>query len=103
MPAFPGTVQGFLLFEVMEALVAIGYAANILQFVDSICHVLKVGRQLRRRGMADSTLDLERAARFLENQVVKLRAQQGAGTGSEETEEVRIDDTSNFLHADGDM
>jgi hypothetical protein len=72
----------------MEALVAVGFAANILQFVDYICHVLNVGKQLRRRGMTDSNLDLERAAKILENQVVKIRSQQGTGTGLDETDKV---------------
>jgi hypothetical protein len=72
----------------MEALVAVGFAANILQFVDYICHVLNVGKQLRRQGMTDSNLDLERAAKILENQVVKIRSQQGTSTGLDETDKV---------------
>lgn len=67
---------------------AVGFAANILQFVDYICHVLNVGKQLRRHGTTNSNLNLERAARVLENQVVKIRSQQGAGTGLDETDEV---------------
>ena len=74
----------------MEALAAVSFAANILQFVDSICHVLKVGSQLRRRGMTDFNLDLERSTKFLEHQVARIRSQQGAVTGLGEADQVQI-------------
>jgi len=73
----------------MEALVAVGFAANILQFVDFVCHALDLGNQLRRQGMSDVTLDLEQSAKFLEHQVSRIRSQRGAATGLDVTDKVR--------------
>ena len=61
----------------MEALVAVGFAANILQFVDYTCYVLKIGKQLRRKGMSETTSDLEKSAESLQHQVDRIRSQQG--------------------------
>ena len=76
--------------ELTKALAAVGFAANILQFVDSVCHVLNVGRQLRRHGMTDFNWDLERSTKFLEHQVARIRSQQGAVTGLDEADQVQI-------------
>ena len=72
----------------MEALVAVGFAASILQFVDFVCHALDLGSQLRRQGMSDVTLDLEQSAKFLEHQVSRIRSQCGAATGMDVTDQV---------------
>jgi hypothetical protein len=61
----------------MEALAAVGFAANILQFVDSVSHVLKIGNQLRRNGMSDFNSDLERSTVVLQHQVDRIRIQCG--------------------------
>jgi len=71
----------------MEALAAVGFAANILQFVDGVCHVLKIGRQLRRNGMTDSNLNLEQSVKFLEHQITRIRSQQAIVTGSGQVEQ----------------
>ena len=74
----------------MEALVAVGFAANILQFVDSVCLVFNVGSQLRRHGMTDFNSDLERSTKFLEHQIARIRSQQGAVTGLDEADQVQF-------------
>ena len=76
--------------ELTKALAAVGFAANILQFVDSVCYVLDVGSQLRRHGMSDFNWDLERSTKFLEHQVARIRSQQGAVTGLDEADQVQI-------------
>ena len=72
----------------MEALTAVGFAANILQFVDSVSHVLKVGNQLRRNGMSDFNSDLERSATLLKHQVDQIRGLCGTA-GVDEVSQVR--------------
>lgn len=72
----------------MEALAAVGFAANILQFVDYVCHVVKVGRQMRRNKMPDCNLNLEKTAKVLEHQIAKIRSQQGGATGLKEADKV---------------
>ncbi len=72
----------------MEALAAVGFAANILQFVDSVSHVLKVGSQLRRNGMSDFNSDLERSTVLLQHQVDRIRMQCGAAHGVDEAGQV---------------
>jgi len=83
----------------MDALVAVGFAANILQFVDGTCYILKIGRQLRRNGMTDSNLSLEQSIRFFEHQVARIRSQQpAAAAGSDPAEQVRFIQTSVHLY-----
>lgn len=89
--------MGFLA-KMVDALAAIGFAANILQFVDYICHVLKVGRQLRRQGMVESNQDLEQTARLLEHQVARIRSQQGVETGLDESDQVSMHARNSLCH-----
>jgi hypothetical protein len=76
----------------MEALVAVGFAANILQFVDYVCSVVDIGNQLRRNGMTESNIDLERTTKTLEHQIARIRSQHGATSGVEEADQVRFVD-----------
>ena len=77
-----------LSFAAMEALVAVGFAANILNFVDFICHALKIGNQIRRNGMSDSNADLEKSITLLEHQMNKIRMQCGQTTSDTDVDEV---------------
>jgi len=72
----------------MDPLAALSFAANIAQFVDYVCHVLKVGKQIRRHGMAESTEELEQTAKLLEHQVARITALQGVDTGLEKPDKV---------------
>ncbi|TVY30238.1 hypothetical protein LHYA1_G000648 [Lachnellula hyalina] len=60
----------------MEALVAVGFAANILQFVDYVSHLLNIGSQLRRQGISDFNSDLERSATLLKHQTLEQLAKE---------------------------
>jgi len=62
------------------ALAAIGLAANILQFIDWVSHVCQVGSQIRRNGMSDFNLELERTAQELEYQLQRIRPHSGTIT-----------------------
>ncbi|KAK0514638.1 hypothetical protein JMJ35_003255 [Cladonia borealis] len=61
----------------MEGLAAIGLAANILQFIDWTCHILDIGSQIRRQGISDLHMDLDRTAKELEYQIQRIRPQTG--------------------------
>jgi hypothetical protein len=73
----------------MEALVAVGFAANILQFVDYVSHLLNIGSQLRRQGISEFNSDLERSATLLEHQVTRIRFQCGTTAGSTAASQVK--------------
>ena len=61
----------------MEGLAAIGLAANILQFIDWTCHILNIGSQIRRHGISDFHMDLDRTAKELDYQIQRIRPQTG--------------------------
>ena len=72
----------------MEALVAVGFAANVLQFVDYICHTLKIGKQVWSNGMSDTGSDLECSTTLLEHQIERIRRQSGTASGVNEASQV---------------
>jgi len=74
----------------MDPLAAVGFAANILQFVDYVSHVLKIGKQIQRHGMVESNQDLEQTATLMEHQLARIRAQQGIDTGLDGPDKVRF-------------
>lgn len=58
----------------MEALAAVGLAANILQFVDYVCQVMEIRKQIRRNnGVLDWQQDIERSAVLLKNQAHRIQ------------------------------
>jgi hypothetical protein len=72
----------------MEALAAVGFAANILQFIDWIAHVLAIGSQIRRNGVTDFNLNLERTAKELRYQISRIRPQKGTTTSLSQNDQV---------------
>jgi hypothetical protein len=70
------------------ALAALGLAANILQFIDWISHVLDIGSQIRRNGMSDFQIGLEKTARELEHHVARISAPLGTATCRTEHDQV---------------
>ncbi|KAH9217801.1 hypothetical protein DL95DRAFT_92377 [Leptodontidium sp. 2 PMI_412] len=63
-----------------SALATIGLAANILQFIDWVSHVCDVGSQIRRNGMSDFNLDLDRTSAELKHQLQRIRPPPGTIT-----------------------
>jgi len=74
----------------MDPFTGIGLVANILQFVDYVCHVLKIGRQIRRDGLVESNQELEQTAKVLEHQVARILSDQEIETGLNESDKVRL-------------
>lgn len=74
----------------MDALAALGFAANIFQFVESVSHVLQIGNQLRRNGMSDGHTELERSASILQHQVDRIRIQCGTAASVDQAGKVSI-------------
>lgn len=72
------------------ALAAIGLAANILQFIDWVSHVCEVGSQIRRNGISDFNLSLERTVLELEHQLGRIHPPSGTITCATKAEEVCI-------------
>ena len=72
----------------MEGLAAISLAANILQFIDWTCHLLEIGSQVRRHGISDFHMDLDRTAKELEYQIQRIRPQTGLYGCVSENDEV---------------
>lgn len=52
---------------------AIGFAANILQFIDYVSHILKIGKQIKRTGMSDFKFTIQESAKFLTDQANRIR------------------------------
>lgn len=71
-----------------DALAAIGLAANILQFIDWVSHVCDVGSQIRRNGMSDFNLDLDRTSAELKHQLQRIRPPPGTITCATRAEQV---------------
>jgi hypothetical protein len=70
------------------ALAAIGLAANILQFIDWVSHICEVGSQIRRNGITDFNLSLERTVEELEHQLGRIHLPSGTITCATKAEEV---------------
>lgn len=73
-------------------LAAISLAANILQFIDWVSHVCQVGSQIRRNGISDFNLDLERTVDGLEHHLQRIRPPPGGLTCA-----TRADQVGGFL------
>ena len=58
----------------MEALVALGLAANVVQFVDFGCRLVSKSREIRRSGSLSQHVNLDLIANDLENLSGKLEA-----------------------------
>ena len=72
----------------MEPLVALAFAANILQFIDWISHVLDVGNQIRRDGISDFNMGLDRTANELTYQIQRIKPQREHLTCQNQTDQV---------------
>jgi hypothetical protein len=72
----------------MEPLEAIRFAVNIMQFVDSICHALDIGSQIRRSGIRESPLDLEESIKLLDHHSSIIQSQVGVVTGFDAADQV---------------
>ena len=74
----------------MDPVTAVGVAANILQFVDYICHVLEIGKQIRRTGMGDWHQDIETSAALLKHQAQRLQLRKDDEGAVVESDQVRF-------------
>ena len=74
----------------MEAITAIGLAANILQFVDYVCHVLEIGKQIRRTGIGDWHQSIERDAALLKHQAHRIQLRKGDEESGDNPGQVRL-------------
>ncbi|KAK7425991.1 hypothetical protein QQZ08_007573 [Neonectria magnoliae] len=52
----------------MDPFAAIGFAANLLQFIDYLSYILKVGEQICRNGMPEFSSNIQTSAKILEDQ-----------------------------------
>ncbi|KAJ4319345.1 hypothetical protein N0V84_006430 [Fusarium piperis] len=57
----------------MDPFAAIGFAANLLQFIDYLSYILKVGKQIRRNRMPEFQSDIQTSLKILQDQVSRLR------------------------------
>ena len=57
----------------MEAAAVIGFASSILQFIDFACHVLEIGSQIRRPGLARCQLSLEQVSKQVKEHACRLK------------------------------
>jgi hypothetical protein len=70
------------------ALAALGLAANILQFIDWVSHVLDIGSQIRRNGMSDFQIGLEKTAKELRHHVARIKTPPGLAACPSQNDQV---------------
>jgi hypothetical protein len=71
----------------MEALLAVGLAGNVVQFVQFSGQLISLAKEIKKRGAASSLLDLRKVAQNLTQQTRVIVTRLKANTATLEQEE----------------